>query len=155
VTIAEALAALNLAPADEKLSAVEPNMTRRDVVAIARSVIAAAPRTVIDVMPLFARHVASVLQDCTDPVELRFAYDQQGNITVGWNREEVEVRKGLRPRPGGAVPLKHLLMLRTIDKLFGQYAPYPKPAKPAPAQEPKPDKVDPSNPKFVLKRPKL
>ena len=157
------MAALNLAPADDRLSAVEPNMTRGNVVYLMRDQLNYVPPTFIDLTPHIARKVAMVLQDCPDPVELRFAYDQQGNITVGWNREEVEIRKGLRPRPG-AVPLKELMRLRELAMLGSakatamlraQCAPVPKPLAPAPAPEPKPAAVDPSDPKFVLKRPKL
>ncbi len=106
MTVEQAKAALNLAPADDQMSAVEPNRTRRDVVQSWFAVLRRFKPHVIDVSPSVAHNIACVVQDCTDPVELRFAYDP-GNlisggpqITVGWNREEVEIRKGLRPRPG-------------------------------------------------------
>ncbi|SRR6266550_5123019 len=98
MTFLEATAALNLAPADDQLSAVEPNMKRRDVVLLTKAHLRTAPVTAIELMPAFARKVAAVVQDCPDPVELHFLYDRNGKLTVGWNREEVEIRKGLRPR---------------------------------------------------------
>jgi len=49
--------------------------------------------------PGTAKLVAQAAQDWHDPVEMRFIYDKEGRVAVGWNREELEMRKGLRPRP--------------------------------------------------------
>ncbi len=176
MTVESAKVAMTLAPADEQLSAVEPNMKRKDVVYHAWRVLNAIPVTVIDVPPKLARHIASVVQDCADPVELRFAYDPAGEITVGWNKEEVEKRKAPKLSVYStelqeylavmnhnkqtailSVQMPEALMnsqalVRYREKLAAQqqaagmgYAAAPKP-KPAP---------DPTDPKFVLKRPKL
>jgi hypothetical protein len=114
MTVEQAKTALTLAPCDGLLSAVEPNMKRRDVVYHASRILNAIPITVIDVPTVFARHVAAVVQDCADPVELRFIYEA-GEIVVGWNKEEVEMRKGLRPKPG-AIPLGELIRAGEIEQ---------------------------------------
>jgi hypothetical protein len=210
VTVEQARAAIVLAPCDGALSAVEPNMTRRDVVQDAARHINKVPVTVIDVTPSFAHHIAAIVQDCSDPVPLHFAYDPEGNIQVGWNKEEVEKRKAPKPTPPyysdynsiaqrladierarqlslmnhqptaselqylaglqrnmtaqqsqhyyeqirNQLALAHgptiaLTPLNQLPDVLSHFAPK---AKPAPAPPPKPD---PTDPKFVLKRPKL
>jgi len=99
MTLEQAKACLRVAPADDQLSAVEPNMKRRDVVSNWTRILGKANIYVIDLTPSVSKSVAQVTQDCLDPVEMRFCYDPEGIIQVGWNREEVEMRKGLRPRP--------------------------------------------------------
>jgi hypothetical protein len=167
VTLEQAKFAMTLAPADDQLSAVEPNMTRRNVVYLMREQLNHVPPTFIDLTPHVARKVAMVLQDCTDPVSLHFLNDKNGQITVGWNREEVEIRKGLRPRPRlvNESPVlakihhselheyfrKEREAIRQQLAMAGLSPLNTKPLKPAPA----PPKPDPTDPRFVLKRPKL
>jgi hypothetical protein len=159
MTVPEAICALNAAPSDDKVSALNLGKTRRQFTQSVRDLVNRVKPDVMLLTPGTAKLVAQAAQDWPDPVEMRFIYDREGRMAVGWNREELEMRKGLRPRQG---PVKLTAMMeqqariaeiqrqQALGFLF-QFAPVKAPEPPPPRPEPKPD---PSSPKFVLKRPK-
>ncbi len=150
MTTQEAHAALELAPRDDRLSAVHPKKLRREVVAHVEALLDAMSYSRIDLTPNEVRAVASAVQDCADPVPIYFSYEDfnviGGHINVGWNKKEVEIRNGDRARP---LPLLLLPTKQQISQsIEKQKAPQPAPTPPVVPEDPK-------SPKFVLKRPKL
>src|ERR1041385_7264564 len=99
MTVSEAICALNAAPCDDKASALNPGKTRRMMTQLTRDLVNRVKPDVMLLTPGTAKLVAQAAQDWPDPVEMRFIYDRDGRMAVGWNREELEMRKGIRPRP--------------------------------------------------------
>src|ERR1051325_1189696 len=122
MTMEQAQAVLNNAAADNQLSRVEPNLTRRDVVQLARAALSRVSRYAIDIPKIMERHLLEVAQDCLDPVQVRYAYDSAGNVFAGWNKEEVAIRNGLAPSPAPKESVEHIpsLMDEIKDSLRRQ-----------------------------------
>jgi hypothetical protein len=92
MTVPEALAALETAPMDGAPSALNPGHTRRWFTEKVKSIVD-AHGVAISLSPETAKMVAQAVQDCEFPVPMRFMYDKEGKLAVGWNREEIEIRK--------------------------------------------------------------
>lgn len=102
MSIEEAIACLDAAMQDRQLSRVEPNMTRRQVVMLARAAVVKVNSvmnpTLIDISKALERHVLQVSQDCLDPVKPHYCYSPEGHLYAGWNKEEVKERNGEKPK---------------------------------------------------------
>jgi len=122
MTMEQAQAVLNNAAADNQLSRVEPNLTRRDVVQLARAALSRVSRYAIDIPKIMERHLLEVAQDCLDPVRVHYAYSSDGRICAGWNKEEVAIRNGLAPAPAPKEVVEHIpsLMDEIKDSLRRQ-----------------------------------
>ena len=92
MTVPEAIAALAAAPMDEGVSAVDPTRSRRKFTLEVKGIVDQHGMA-ISLSPSTAKMVAQAVQDCKFPVPMRFMYDKEGKLAVGWNREEIEIRK--------------------------------------------------------------
>jgi hypothetical protein len=74
MTFAEAEAALKMAPEDDQLSQVEPNMTRRNLKYNALRALNNLKHrfAVTPIQDNFAHYIAQIAQDWTDPVTLYY-----------------------------------------------------------------------------------
>jgi hypothetical protein len=106
MTFAEAEAALKMAPEDDQLSQVKPNMTRRNLKYNALRALNNLKHSFADpthIPEILARQITQIAQDWTDPVKIWFMHNtcpEYGKphyepISVGWNREELAKRKAL------------------------------------------------------------
>jgi hypothetical protein len=94
MTIEEAEVALACAPDDNKMSRVEPNVTRAQLLALTKASLRKLPKHIIDVSPVMARHIEAVAQDNPWPATMRFIRDPiAGRLVAGWNRGEERNRQ--------------------------------------------------------------
>lgn len=95
MTIREAKHAMMQAERDDMTSLVNPQFTRKQLAANADKLLFFAVQILkTHLEPDEARMICAIVQDCPDPVPIHFAYQQDGGLTVGWNRDEVALRKG-------------------------------------------------------------
>ncbi len=158
MTIREAKCAMAHAPRDEMSSLVNPKFTRKQLAANADTVLGLeCLRTHLE--PDEVKMVCAIVQDCPNPVPLHFAYQQDGGLTVGWNRDELDRRK-LR------IEQQRVLLDGIYKKAYYTAQPTRRSLKTGKTmmglkkrkrepKKPEEDKPDPTSPKFVLKRPKL
>lgn len=93
MTTREAQAAMAMAPRDGQISKVNPKFTRLRITENADYVLANIGFS-RKLDPDEVKMVCAIVQDCPDPVPIHFMYGANGGITVGWNRDEVDRRRG-------------------------------------------------------------